>query len=698
MMRRCSRQTGRARTRVAGLRPGGSRVRLVLVLVFAFFWVLCGTLQMAAAAPATTKAGPAEADAARRVSTRVFRDRPYLVTERREACARYEPLRRPFFGDAHVHTTYSQDASTQDTRVLPRDAYRFARGEPLAIQPYDEQGRGQRTVQLQRPLDWAVVTDHAEQLGEVHICRTPDLPGHDSWVCWMYRELPRVAFFVMNARTSIQRKRWGFCGEEGEHCLAAAGTIWADIQAAAEEAYDRSAACDFTSFVGYEWTSSGKAGSHLHRNVIFRNQHVPALPISALETGPVAFELWKRLEDDCEGARQGCQALTIPHNSNLGMGETFTSAAVIGQEVTAGESRLRAKYERLAEVMQHKGASECALRPGGEDESCAFETVVQTNKLPFVEPNSQERIDYVRTALLRGLALAADNGVNPLQFGLIASTDTHLGTPGLVAERGHPGHGGAGPYMRDDVLPGLPDELQLNPGGLAVLWAEANTRDALYAAMDRREAYGTSGTRPLLRFFGGWGYDGAVCEGSEVARAGYAGGVPMGAELPARPARAAAPTLLVSALRDPSGVAAPLERVEIVKGWLEDGELRERVVTVAGGDREASVDLSTCERRGSGHEQLCTVWRDPAFDPATPAFYYTRVLENPSCRWSQWACIDAGVDCSDPSTITEGFEPCCVPEHQRIIQERAWSSPVWYTPPARASAAASGPAGQPTCR
>jgi len=621
-------------------------------------------------------------------------DRPWRVTEQREPCATWTPTRRAFFGDTHVHTTHSQDASTQDTRITPAGAYRFAKGEPLAIQPYDDEGRGQRVVRLRRPLDFAIVTDHAEQLGETHICKTPGLPGHGGWVCRMYRSLPRMAFFVMNANTSLFKRRFGFCGKDGERCLAAAATVWDDIQQAAEDAYDRRSSCAFTSFVGYEWTSSsGGTGSHLHRNVVFRNERVPALPVSALETGFSGLELWRRLERECEGAGRGCEALTIPHNSNLGRGSTFTSAAVEGAEITAEETPLRVKYERLVEIMQHKGDSECALRPGGEDEVCAFETVVETNKLPFAAPRTtEERIDYVRTALLRGLALSERLDANPLQLGVLASTDTHLGTPGLVAERGHPGHGGAGPYMRDGIRPGLPDDLRLNPGGLAVLWAEENTRDALFAAMRRREAYGTSGTRPLLRFFGGWDYPADLCEEPDVAAAGYAGGVPMGGELPARPGEAA-PTFVLSALRDPDAIAAPLQRIDLVKGWVEDGELRERVLAVAGGPNEADVDLATCERRGAGHDRLCTVWRDPDFDPARPAFYYARVLENPSCRWSQWACVDAGVDCADPETVTEGFEPCCAEAHVRTIQERAWSSPVWYSP--REGAASASRAARP---
>ena len=604
---------------------------------------------------------------------------PPRQTEQRAPCASTSAQRRPHFGDTHVHTTYSQDASTQDTRVTPRDAYRFARGEPLGIQPYDESGAAGRTVQLEAPLDFVAVTDHAEQIGEVHICKTPGAPGHDSLVCRIYRSAPRVAFFLMNGRYSALGGRWGFCGEDDRHCLAAARTVWQSTQDAAEAAYDRSADCAFTSFVAYEWTAGPGGGAHLHRNVIFRNSVVPDLPISRMETGVEAIELWRQLEAQCRLGKPGCEAVTIPHNSNLGNGYTFASAVDIDAEIGEEETPLRARYERLVEVMQHKGESECLLSPGVTDEACGFEKAGPGIRIPFSDPDPGKPFDYVRDALKRGIALGRTLGANPLKMGMIGSTDTHLGTPGLTKERGHVGHGGAGIHARDGVPPGLPDNLEFNPGGLAVLWAEENSRDALFEAMLRREAYATSGTRPVLRFFGGYDYAPDVCDAPDLAARGYAGGVAMGGDLaPGVPG--AAPRLLVSAFRDPSDSAAPLQRIEIVKGWVDGDATRERIVTVAGGENGADVDLASCERRGEGSESLCGVWSDPDFDPAAPAFYYARLFENPSCRWSQWACNAAGVDCSDPATVGEGLEPCCAPDHQRSVQERAWSSPIWYTP------------------
>jgi hypothetical protein len=619
-------------------------------------------------------------------------DRPYPVTEDREPCVEYTPLRRPFFGDTHAHTARSQDASTQDTRVTPAEAYHFAQGHPLDIQPFDADGHSLRTVQLTRPLDFAAVTDHANQLGEVHICKTPGQPGHDSFVCRLYRSFPRAAFFVMNARYSLLQSRWGFCGEDSQHCLAAAGIVWNEHQRAAEQSYDRSARCEFTTFVAYEWTAAIGGAGHLHRNVIFRNERVPALPISVIETGPMAIHLWNRLDAECRDGQQGCEALTIPHNSNWSLGSAFTSAVELGAEITTEEAAIRARYDRLVEVMQHKGESECALLPGVTDEGCGFEKAPNPHGIGFGEAKP-ETIDFARDALKRGLALGPELGTNPLKFGLIGSTDTHLGTPGLVMERGFSGHGGAGKPGNQALDPGFPDLTTLNPGGLAVLWAEENTRDALFEAMLRKEAYGTSGTRPILRFFGGWNFAANACNAANVAEVGYAQGVPMGGDLampstmpattpPTTPPTMpkVAPTFLVSGSRDPHPNGSDLQRIEIVKGWLEEGEQKEIVLTVAGGPNEASVELSTCERKGVGKTSLCAVWQDPDFDPDQSAFYYARLLENPSCRWTQWACIDAGVKCDDPTTIVGGFESCCTDELPPTIQERAWSSPIWYTP------------------
>ncbi len=617
-------------------------------------------------------------------------DRPYSVTESREPCAAFDPLRRPLFGDTHVHTALSFDANTRGTRNLPRDAYRFAKGEKMGIQPYDETGLALRTVQLDRPLDWTAVTDHSETMGEVRICTTEGMPGYGSLMCRIHRGWSGAAFRLMAWRTMIRKQRWGFCGENGERCREATASVWRDVQAAAEEAYDRSAACRFTSFVGYEWTGTVGGGQNLHRNVIFRNEKVAPHPISWVDVAS-ASELWDRLQTECVDGNPGCDVLTIPHNSNLSGGLIFQSAALTkleddGIATTAEEAKRRSRWEPLVEVMQHKGDSECDLRvgTGASDEACGFE------KLPYDNFGARDRARdpsfvpsekmFVRWALGEGLRLSQTLGANPFHFGLVAATDTHIAAPGLVAERSHGAHGGAGKQEAGSTSE-FPDEFEYGPGGLSVVWAEENARDAIFAAMQRREAYGTSGPRIALRLFGGWGYDAELCASPSLVAEGYARGVPMGGDLPAPPAvGAAAPRFIVSALQDPGGEATPLQRIQIVKGWVENGAAKEAVIDVAGGPNDASVDPASCERSGAGAAQLCTVWSDPSFDVAAPAYYYARVLENPTCRWSQHFCVAAKVDCAKPDAVPEALAPCCDPQAPRTIQERAWSSPIWYGP------------------
>jgi hypothetical protein len=618
--------------------------------------------------------------------------RPYAITEEREPCDAYQPLRQPFFGDTHVHTAYSFDASSQDTRNTPRDAYRFARGEPMGIQPYDEQGRPLRTIQLKRPLDFVAVTDHAEMLGEISLCMTPGSPGYEALLCRIHRGYGGISFRLLAARTLVLKSRRGICGKDGKHCDEAAQDVWQAIQDSAEEAYDRSASCSFTSFVGYEWTAIMEDGINLHRNVIFRNHRVPRLPPSWVDTAN-AVELWDHLEQKCVKGIPGCDAVTIPHNSNLSAGLMFESAVLsepsdAGTPITAAEARRRSRWEPLIEIMQHKGDSECRLGVGTTDEACGFEPLPYdrfgAKFSMFVERRAPGASNFVRYALMQGLRQQASLGANPFKHGIVASTDTHIAAPGLTEEKNHPGHGGAGMGAGEGVPQGFPDDLEFNPGGLAVLWAEENSRDALFAAMQRREAYGTSGTRPVVRFFGGWGYPDDLCSAPDFAARGYAGGVAMGGDLPPAPAEGgAAPRFALWAIQDPGSEGAPgtpLQRIQIVKGWTEQGEPRERVIDLASGGSDAGVDLATCERRGAGAASLCTVWTDPDFDPTAPAFYYGRVLENPSCRWSQFVCIAAGVDCDDPNSVPDGLRGCCSEDHQPVIQERAWTSPIWHTP------------------
>ena len=615
-------------------------------------------------------------------------------------CLDRDPLRRPFFGDTHVHTAFSFDASAQDTRNTPRDAYRFAKGEPMGIQPYTADGEALRQIRLDRPLDFAAVTDHAELLGEVEQCMRPGNEGYSSWVCWVHRNWPAIGFQLISSRTLIDKTRWsGVCGDDDGRCLKSADLAWIEIQRAAEEAYDRSPACSFTSFVGYEWTATVGEGENLHRNVIFESSAVPDTARSWVDT-PSAVDLWDDLQKTCVDGKPGCDVLTIPHNSNLSGGLMFESARVskpgdFGLEVDADERARRPRFEPLVEIMQHKGDSECMITPGSGDEACGFE------KLPydrfgakfssFATNQPATPAAHVRGALGRGLEQHATLGANSLKFGIIAATDTHIAAPGLTREKDHPGHGGAGMGQGESLAVGFPDDLEFGPGGLSVLWAEENTRESLFAAMMRREAYGTSGTRPVVRFFCGWGYDEALCSDAGFVETGYASGVPMGADLPSMPAAGAAPRFAFRALRDAGSATAPgtpLQRLQVIKVWLEDGAVKEKVYDVAGGENGASVDLDTCQARGDGADELCTVWTDPDFDPRQHALWYGRVLENPTCRWSQYVCLEAQIDCSDAGSVPDALAACCTDAHRAVAsqQERAWTSPIWYTPPAGALA------------
>lgn len=612
--------------------------------------------------------------------------RGFERTEEREPCADFDPLRRPFFGDTHVHTALSFDAAGQGTRAGPRDAYRFARGESIGIQPYADDGTPKQTVQLRRPLDFAMVSDHSDLLGETRMCQTPGLPGYDSWTCTVFRRWPLLGYALVNSRYGMEHPtRMSFCGPGGHACLAAADAPWGTIRAAAEEAYDRTAACRFTSFVGYEWTGM-PAMANIHRNVVFRNERVQASPTTFVED-PTAEALWTRLETECLDRNDGCDVIAIPHNSNVSNGMMFRVETDAGAPINRDDAVRRARLETLVEVTQHKGDSEC--RPDGlsRDELCGYEKLSYATLADGAHPAGSAPIPprvHAREALAEGLVQDAKLGANPFRFGLIGSTDTHLGTPGMVAEDAFVGHA-AGQVTRRMEVPPLPDDPAYNPGGLAVLWAEENSRDSLFEAMRRREAYGTSGPRIVARFFGGWDYEDDLCENADLVARADAGGVPMGGELGDRPPGSEAPRFVVAAWQDvgtPGHPGTPLERLQVIKTWADDSGPREEVYDVARAPgRAGTVDPRTCEVDGAGRESLCTVWQDPDFDPSHHALYYVRVLESPSCRWLQHACNHRGVDCEDPTTVTDGLEPCCDPGVTRTLQERAWTSPIWYTPP-----------------
>jgi len=630
---------------------------------------------------------------------------PWQRTEEREPCDAFDSLRQPFFGDLHVHTRYSADAAIFGTKTGPRDAYDFARGGEIAVADADEQST--RRARLARPLDFAAVTDHAEFFGEVDLCTRPESPVYDIRMCNILRQFepPERQFgttvqWLFPAGIDNPPPSLPFCNTPGIDCDAAAVSVWGEMQAAAEGAYDRTSACTFTSFIGYEHTPS-RGGRHQHRNVIFRNHRVTPFAYSQLETARngVPQGLWTAIEDNCLDNGSGCDALIIPHNSNLSDGLQFFDP------VDGAEAQRRQEREPLVEIFQSKGGSECRFDRlagrgvGTADELCTFEQLRSASEVPGQKAPSIDaypRRNLVRTALEDGLRFEATLGANPFRFGFVGSTDTHNATAGNTEERGFTGLQG-----NNDATPErqIRDGLSGNAGGLAGVWAEENSRDALFAALRRRETYATSGTRPVVRFFAG-SLDGVRCGAPDFVARAYQTGTPMGGELGAVRG-SESPRFAVLALKDPGTAAAPgtdLQRIQIVKGWVDDaGAVHEQTFDVAGeADNGAGVDPATCAPRGRGAAELCALWEDPAFDPAERAFYYARVLENPSCRWSTYVCKTAGVDpfaadCAAQAAAADAaFADCCLtqaddPFLSPTVQERAWSSPIWYRPEAVAS-------------
>ena len=634
------------------------------------------------------------------------------VADAQRVCNDHNPLKNAYFGDLHVHTVYSLDANTQGTIITPDESYRFAKGSRLGIQPYSAEGEALRYAQLNRPLDFAAITDHAELFGEVEICTNPEYPQYNAPECLFYRQSPENAFLffnlvavglpdlsqtpaaalpIINALPLVGADgtvpRLPYCGLGGAQCLDAAQTPWNDIRNAADVHYDRSDNCQFTTFVGYEWTGA-PLSNNLHRNVIFKSDQVPQLP-PAFQEYPEPENLWNVLDELCQ-LDDGCEFLTIPHNSNLSAGLMFEPTDKNGDPYDSAVAQARQRNEPLAEIYQHKGQSEClgTRGPGAEDELCSFELLPYNNLTGdrFGGLNTGEPVeqDFLREALKDGLRLELELGVNPFKYGFIGSSDTHLGTPGLSTEESYPGHGGAGAAATDEVPAGLTDLIEYSPGGLAAIWAEQNTRSSLFDALRRKEVYGTSGTRPIVRSFGGFNLDQKLCARDDFVAEGYRSGVPMGSDLPAAPSSDSVPRMAVWALADPQPDhhdAGLLQRIQIIKGWHDASGKHEQVFDIAGdASNGASVDMNSCTPLGQGYSELCAVWQDPDFDPAQRAFYYARVVENPSCRWSARQCLKAGISCADPDAVPQEFAACCDDSYPLTIQERAWTSPIWYSP------------------
>ncbi len=612
-------------------------------------------------------------------------------TEKRAPCADRSGLRHLYFGDLHSHTRLSWDAYGYDTRATPAEALAFARGAgAVRLGPLGADGRGTREVRLERPLDFAAISDHAEFVGETLLCTTPGSAAYDRYPCVAFRQGGDKAVTPWGTRL-IQpdgnERDLDLCGAGAADCKAAAGSGWSELRAAVEAADDKSAACRFTAFPAYEYTATPSV-TNLHRNVIFRNAVVPPLPITYYEQ-PKPHALHAELARQCLDAGTGCDALVIPHNANWSNGTLFPAempGATLEEQRAA--AALRARLEPVGEFMQHKGDSECSNGFGDPSEAaCGFEKL---RSPPFEDCGEGSgyggvkdlgclsRRDFLRGVLLHGLVAEPRLGLNVYRLGVIGSTDTHNGTPGLVEEKGFQGHVG---FVDDTALKRLGDGTTThsglpanNPGGLAAVWAIERSRDAIFEAIRRRETYSTSGPRIEVRFFGGYRYSAGLCASDDLVPAGYRGGVPMGGVLEPRPAGVGAPRFLLEARSDqgaPGKRGMPLQAAQIIKGWVgADGKGRFKVFEVAGDSKNgASVDAA-CAPIGAGADRLCAEWQDPEFDPALRAFYYARVIENPSCRWTTWDC----------ASLPAASRPAICDTLPRTVQERALTSPIWYAP------------------
>jgi Protein of unknown function (DUF3604) len=614
-------------------------------------------------------------------------------------CDNYYEYNFPFFGDTHVHTTISVDAYTQGVDTTMQQAYDFARGAQIGLHPFDENGQPTRFAQIERPLDFVMLSDHAEFFGEYFMCLVPGNPAYDDPDCVLLRQRDNTAFLAWNSLNGAPQdnvSRFDFCGPDGQICSNFSTLIWSAVQQRAQDNYDTSSDCSFTTFIGYEWTGAPTMFNedndletiNLHRNVLFRNSNVPGRPSSYLDA-PYPEDLWSDLQNKClayedvNNPEHECDVITIPHNSNLSQGLIFEALTPAEEPYNAFHSWQRSIFEPLVEVIQHKGQSEC--HPLSGDEQCSFEFLPFGHLAGggFLGPTEPKIEGTIRHTLTEGLLMQQDGRGNPYKYGFIGSTDTHLGTPGLTEEAvDYPGHGGAS--QAAGPLTGISDIPEYNPGGLAVVWARQNSRGALFDAMKRRETYATSGPRHVVRFFGGWDIPANACSLPDMVEVAYATGVPMGSNFTQNIA-SAAPNFLVSAMMDAGTASMPgtdLQRIQIIKGWTDAAGQKHEIVHDVAGDPNspAGVNLNSCATTGTGHSNLCTVWQDPDFDSSENAYYYARVLENPSCRWTHRQCLAAAVDCN-AGPAPAGYESCCDTDIPKTIQERSWTSPVWYSAP-----------------
>jgi hypothetical protein len=581
---------------------------------------------------------------------------------------------RVFWGDTHLHTALSMDAAAVGCKLGPDAAYRFARGEEVIS------STGQ-PAQLSRPLDFLVVTDHAEAIGAF----VELIQGNA--VMLANPKLKRWADMIKAGGDEAFKAAWEIIHANASNTLPAemknpqlARSVWERYLKTAEQFNDPG---KFTALIGYEWTSM-PGGNNLHRNVIFRDgadKAVQTVPFSALDSENVE-DLWKVLAAYEE--KTGGRVLAIPHNGNISGGLMFSLADFMGNPLTRKYAEARARWEPLLEVTQQKGDSESHPFLSPTDEFAGYEAWDKMNlNGSKLHENGWFQSEYARAALKNGLKLEEQLGANPFKFGMLGSTDSHGGVSAVEEDSFF---GKAPPYEPNPArwnheFSKLGDKevkaWELASSGYAAVWATENTREAIWDAMKRKEVYATTGPRMMVRLFGGWDFDAGDAQTRNPAVAGYSKGVPMGGDLREAPA-GKAPTFLVAALKDPMG--ANLDRIQIVKGWLDArGEVQEKVYDVAWGDADKrkpgkdgklppvgnTVDVANAVWTNTiGDPELITVWKDPDFDPARRAFYYARVIEIPTPRWTAYDAKRFGVEMPKEVPMT--------------TQERAYTSPIWY--------------------
>lgn len=575
------------------------------------------------------------------------------------------PLKDAYFGNLHVHTGWSFDATTNGSITTPDSAYRWAKGEAISG------GKGRPDLQILRPLDWLAVSEHSEYLGVLPLMDDPDSPLSEHPLAdAIFGGDPDASFA---AYQEISEQIYGVPPSPDPELYAddLRRNLWSEVVAIADAHYEPGR---FTTFAAFEWTSAPN-WQNLHRVVLFRDtDNVAEMPLTAMDTS-VPADLWDWMDLQ---RQNGSNLLAVPHNGNASDGMMFPVGDAFGDvTVDSDYSAARMRNEPLFELTQIKGTSEVFPSMALNDEFANFEIWDYTLSPEAVPPNNRLG-GYAREALIRGMKYEQEGRGNPFKYGFIGDSDTHNAATS-IEENNYTGKFGfeQEPRHRLEGPPGVPESAikqvqRFSSGGLAGVWAESNTREAIFDAMVRKETFATSGPRLRVRMFAGYDYSADSMESSDWLQGAYDNGVPMGGDLPAPP-EGAAPTLLVAATKEPDG--ANLDRIQIIKGWIEDGEQMEQIYDVAlSGDRTDgsevvgnTVNVATASYTNDiGAAELTAIWTDPNFDPTVPALYYARVLQIPTPRWSTYDAKTLRVE------VPEGLPTS--------IQERAWTSPIWYTP------------------